>query len=180
MRGFPVANNKESPQCGLSNLSTQFTMDIVKEAQQLREFLNQKHQEMQERVLEMEKRALYYQQNELALQKRISELEKQIQELQSQQSLSAHLHTQRPIQIHTQQEQPLPNLKAFQWTGNKQPQKPPTSINPKLQELVTLLHGDTAGAQRLLEQQQKLKPGQPADWYLQKVLDDIKRDRRCR
>lgn len=47
-------------------------------------------------------------------------------------------------------------------------------------ELLSLLHGDTPTAKRLLKQQRQMHPGQSDNWYLEKVIDDIKRDRRCR
>ncbi|MBD2771715.1 hypothetical protein [Iningainema tapete] len=74
--------------------------------------------------------------------------------------------------------QPLPDLKSFQWTGAKQPKN---SVNPRLeQKLMTLLNGDTTIAQRLLQQQRQLHPGNTDNWYLEKVVDDLKRDRHCR
>jgi hypothetical protein len=51
--------------------------------------------------------------------------------------------------------------------------------NRQLQkQLLTLLRGDTAAAKRLLKQQRQLHPGKSDNWYLEKVIYDLKRDRR--
>ncbi|RUR84435.1 hypothetical protein ACF3DV_19195 [Chlorogloeopsis fritschii PCC 9212] len=44
-------------------------------------------------------------------------------------------------------------------------------------ELLSLLHGDALAAYRLLKHQQNINPGQALDWYLEKVIWDLKRDR---
>lgn len=50
--------------------------------------------------------------------------------------------------------------------------------NPVLQaELIRLLHGDRAAAERLLHQAQIKYPGKSVDWYFEKVIGDLKRDR---
>lgn len=45
-------------------------------------------------------------------------------------------------------------------------------------DLLTLLKGDVAAAKRLLVQQRRNNPGQSDNWYLEKVIYDIERDRR--
>ncbi|WP_335114734.1 hypothetical protein [Nostoc sp.] len=44
-------------------------------------------------------------------------------------------------------------------------------------ELLALLSGNGNIATRLLKHQQKLNPGRSLDWYLEKVIYDLKRDR---
>ncbi|WP_242063488.1 hypothetical protein [Nostoc sp. FACHB-892] len=44
-------------------------------------------------------------------------------------------------------------------------------------DLLTLLKGDVATAKRLLLQQRRRKPGQSDNWYLEKVIYDLERDR---
>lgn len=50
--------------------------------------------------------------------------------------------------------------------------------NRELQhELIGLLRGDIATAKRLLKHQRRLHPGQSDNWYLEKVIHDLERDR---
>lgn len=50
--------------------------------------------------------------------------------------------------------------------------------NPKLQRrLLRLLHEDQATASRLLAQAELKNPGRPQNWYLEKVIYDLERDR---
>ena len=61
--------------------------------------------------------------------------------------------------------------------------KPPSSQTVRgsrqLQnQLLTLLHGDTATAKRLLVRQQQRHPGKSDNWYLEKAIYDLERDRR--
>lgn len=75
--------------------------------------------------------------------------------------------------------QPLPDLKSLKWTGNKIPQSNQISIDPiKFKQLLDLVYGDKAIAKRLLEQTQKLHPGKTNCWYLDKTIQDVKRDRK--
>lgn len=46
-------------------------------------------------------------------------------------------------------------------------------------ELLRLMGGDRAGAERLLELERRKNPGQDEDWYWDKVIYDLKRDRRA-
>ena len=51
--------------------------------------------------------------------------------------------------------------------------------NRKLEnKLLTMLYGDRAGAQRLLNGAKQMYPGKPNDWYWEKVISDLERDRR--
>ncbi|MBW4616821.1 MAG: ABC transporter permease [Desmonostoc vinosum HA7617-LM4] len=44
--------------------------------------------------------------------------------------------------------------------------------------LIAKLSGDIAAAERLIEQAKEKYPGMPEDWYCERVLDDLERDRR--
>jgi hypothetical protein len=44
-------------------------------------------------------------------------------------------------------------------------------------DLLILLKGDVATAKRLLLQQRRRNPGQADNWYLEKVIYDLERDR---
>ncbi|MDM9381174.1 hypothetical protein QUB80_10710 [Chlorogloeopsis sp. ULAP01] len=51
--------------------------------------------------------------------------------------------------------------------------------NRQLQkQLLTLLRGDVSAAKRLLKHQRQLHPGKSDNWYLEKVIYDLQRDRR--
>ncbi|MEH2050919.1 hypothetical protein [Nostoc sp.] len=51
--------------------------------------------------------------------------------------------------------------------------------NRELQgQLLILLKGDVPTAKRLLTYQRKLNPGKSDNWYLEKVIYDLERDRR--
>jgi hypothetical protein len=45
-------------------------------------------------------------------------------------------------------------------------------------DLLILLKGDVATAKRLLAQQRRKNPGRSDNWYLEKVIYDLERDRR--
>ncbi|MBH8561653.1 hypothetical protein I8748_34610 [Nostoc sp. CENA67] len=45
-------------------------------------------------------------------------------------------------------------------------------------QLLGMLQGDTATAKRLLRQQRRNHPGKSDNWYLEKVIYDLERDRR--
>jgi hypothetical protein len=45
-------------------------------------------------------------------------------------------------------------------------------------DLLTLLKGDVVTAKRLLAQQRRKQPGKTDNWYLEKVIFDLERDRR--
>ncbi|MDR9898250.1 hypothetical protein G7B40_027360 [Aetokthonos hydrillicola Thurmond2011] len=55
-------------------------------------------------------------------------------------------------------------------------------IDPKNRQLqsrlISLLRGDTPTAKRLLKRQRELHPGKSDNWYLEKVIYDLERDRR--
>ncbi|MEI1375973.1 hypothetical protein PQG02_06885 [Nostoc sp. UHCC 0926] len=51
--------------------------------------------------------------------------------------------------------------------------------NRKLQQdLITMLRGDIATAKRLLRYERQRHPGNSDNWYLEKVIGDLERDRR--
>ena len=52
------------------------------------------------------------------------------------------------------------------------------SDNNIKQQLITRLDGDTATAERLIDQAKENYPGMADDWYVERVLDDLERDRR--
>ncbi len=50
--------------------------------------------------------------------------------------------------------------------------------NRQLQsELMVLLQGNVGTAKRLLRQQRRMRPGKSDNWYLEKVIYDLERDR---
>jgi uncharacterized membrane protein required for colicin V production len=52
------------------------------------------------------------------------------------------------------------------------------SQNRMKSRLVSLLSGDTAAADRLIEQAKLNYPGMPEDWYWERTIADLERDRR--
>ncbi|MBW4570376.1 MAG: ABC transporter permease [Tolypothrix carrinoi HA7290-LM1] len=52
------------------------------------------------------------------------------------------------------------------------------SQNRMKNRLVSLLSGDTAAADRLIEQAKQNHPGMPEDWYWERAIADLERDRR--
>jgi uncharacterized membrane protein required for colicin V production len=52
------------------------------------------------------------------------------------------------------------------------------SQNRMKNRLVSLLSGDTAAADRLIEQAKQNYPGMPEDWYWERAIADLERDRR--
>ena len=53
-----------------------------------------------------------------------------------------------------------------------------SSANPRLQEqLLRLLHEDRGAAVRLMSQAQQKYPGRSSNWYIEKVIYDLERDR---
>ncbi|MEH1874119.1 hypothetical protein [Nostoc sp.] len=71
----------------------------------------------------------------------------------------------------------LPELKA---TG-RQPSKPKGVLknSPMYKEFLNLLNGNEETANRLITRQQQLNPGRLDNWILEKVIGDLKRDRRA-
>jgi uncharacterized membrane protein required for colicin V production len=53
-----------------------------------------------------------------------------------------------------------------------------SSQNRMKNRLVSLLSGDTAAADRLIEQAKQNYPGMPEDWYWERTIADLERDRR--
>lgn len=50
-------------------------------------------------------------------------------------------------------------------------------VNALQPKLLTLLNGDRATAQRLLHHAKQMNPGRNEDWYFEKVIYDLSRDR---
>ncbi|WP_427159417.1 hypothetical protein ACQFX9_25860 [Aliinostoc sp. HNIBRCY26] len=62
--------------------------------------------------------------------------------------------------------------------NRREPEQSEYTKTTRLQsELVALLKGDDARAKRLLQQERKIRPGMSNAWYLEKIVDDIRRDR---
>jgi len=56
---------------------------------------------------------------------------------------------------------------------------PPKAINPSLEnKLVNLLAGDIDAAERLVTQVKQEYPGMPENWYWERAIADLERDRR--
>jgi hypothetical protein len=56
---------------------------------------------------------------------------------------------------------------------------PPRTINPSLEnKLVSLLAGDINAAERLVYQVKQEYPGMPENWYWERAIADLERDRR--
>ncbi len=56
---------------------------------------------------------------------------------------------------------------------------PPKAINPSLEnKLVSLLAGDIAAAERLVAKVRQEYPGMPENWYWERAIADLERDRR--
>ncbi|MEH2377930.1 MAG: hypothetical protein V7K27_03350 [Nostoc sp.] len=104
------------------------------------------------------------------------ELDKQMQELLQKQSelerLTARtrqkeLQLQNQIELNRVQVQSHAPEVDYLGTANKYLQN----------DLLALLSGNAQAATRLLKHQQTLNPGRQLDWYLEKVIYDLKRDR---
>ncbi|RCJ37635.1 hypothetical protein A6769_12090 [Nostoc punctiforme NIES-2108] len=72
---------------------------------------------------------------------------------------------------------PLPDLK----TAKRQPskQKAVSKNSPLYKEFLYLLNGNEEAANRLITRQQQLNPDRLDNWILEKVIGDLKRDRRA-
>jgi tetratricopeptide (TPR) repeat protein len=66
-------------------------------------------------------------------------------------------------------------------TTKREPTKPKgvSKNNPLYREFLTLLSGNEETANRLITRQQQLNPDRSETWILEKVVGDIKRDRRA-
>jgi hypothetical protein len=51
------------------------------------------------------------------------------------------------------------------------------STHTKPGRLIARLSGDTVAAERLIQQAKETYPGMPENWYCERVLDDLERDR---
>ncbi len=72
---------------------------------------------------------------------------------------------------------PLPDLK----TATRQPKqvKAVSKNSPMYKEFLHLLNGNEEAANRLITRQQQLNPDKLDNWILEKVIGDLKRDRRA-
>ncbi|MEH2451032.1 hypothetical protein [Nostoc sp.] len=71
---------------------------------------------------------------------------------------------------------PLPDLKKMKRQPSKS--KGVSKNNPLYKELLNLISGNEEIANRLITHQQQLNPDKLENWILEKVVGDIKRDRR--
>jgi hypothetical protein len=79
---------------------------------------------------------------------------------------------------HVRREWQILLSKFSQPQGNKSQSYRNDPRNRYLQaDLLTLLKGDVPAAKRLLIQQRRKNPGQTDNWYLEKVIYDLERDR---
>lgn len=105
------------------------------------------------------------------------ELDKQLEELLQKQSEVDKLMAQtrqKELQLRSQIE---PNRAPVQ-SDTPEVEYLSGTASKKLQnELLALLSGNGQVAIRLLKHQQHLSPGRSLDWYLEKVIYDLKRDR---
>ncbi|MEH1848648.1 MAG: hypothetical protein V7L25_27690 [Nostoc sp.] len=91
------------------------------------------------------------------------------------------LHSKRPqiqteVSLSSPSDTPLPDLKKIKRQLSK-PKGVPKN-NPLYKELLNLLSGNQEIANRLITRQQQLNPDKLENWILEKVVGDIKRDRR--
>lgn len=76
------------------------------------------------------------------------------------------------------QQSPSPRPSSTSSNGSKvqtQERTPDPSLKNKL---LNLLSGDTSTAERLVEQARQDEPGMPENWYWEKTIADLERDRR--
>ncbi|MEH2299734.1 MAG: hypothetical protein V7K88_12055 [Nostoc sp.] len=83
---------------------------------------------------------------------------------------------QTEVSLSPPSDTPLPDLKKIK----RQPSKPKrvSKNNPLYKELLNLISGNEEIANRLITHQQQLNPDKLENWILEKVVGDIKRDRR--
>ena len=83
---------------------------------------------------------------------------------------------QTEVSLSQTSDTPLPGLKKMKMHTSK-PKVVPKN-NPLYKELLNLLNGNEEIANRLITHQQQLNPDKLENWILEKVIGDIKRDRR--
>ncbi|MEH2395042.1 MAG: hypothetical protein V7K21_26455 [Nostoc sp.] len=104
------------------------------------------------------------------LDKQMKELLQKQSELEKLMALTRQKELQLQSQIElnrTEVQSDAPEVDYLPGVGSKNLQN----------ELLALLSGNGNIATRLLKHQQKLNPGRSLDWYLEKVIYDLKRDR---
>jgi uncharacterized membrane protein required for colicin V production len=78
-------------------------------------------------------------------------------------------------QLKREQTQVMPVERSIEVSETNEPT---TSENHLKNNLIAKLNGDTAAAERLIEQAKENYPGMPESWYCERVLDDLERDQR--
>lgn len=82
-------------------------------------------------------------------------------------------------QLRREQSQSLNSRRFSQPETQLEPQPAEyISDNDIKRQLIVRLDGDTDTAERLIEQAKQNYPGMTDDWYVERVLDDLERDRR--
>jgi chromosome segregation ATPase len=123
----------------------------------------------QVKLLELQHIQFRLQTQKSELMRSKTELEKQLRQLQQKEAELNKLlaqAAQKELQLLQQVEEV------------EEEQQPIPQPSPELQkELLSLLRGDAIAALRLLKSQQERNPGRSADWCLEKVIWDLKRDR---
>jgi hypothetical protein len=119
-------------------------------------------------------------------QYKLLELQKILSQLQQQQSQLANQKAELQHQLRQIQDKEVQVINVLTQAHRKrlelerqiEREKPPVTRKLELPlELLKLLNGNAEVGHRLVESQQRLNPGHPDNWYLEKVLWDLKRDR---
>ncbi|MBD2503427.1 hypothetical protein [Anabaena azotica] len=119
-------------------------------------------------------------------QRKLAQLQEILSQLQQQKSdLSRQKETvQYQLRQLEAKEQQVINVltqahrKRIELERQIEREKPPVSKKIQLsRELLELLNGNAEVGHRLIESQQRLNPGRTDDWYLDKVMWDLRRDR---
>ncbi|BAY78381.1 hypothetical protein NIES25_48550 [Nostoc linckia NIES-25] len=90
--------------------------------------------------------------------------------VQTDQETRRRYHPQPTTRRQTKKNTPL-----FQ---SKRPSSDTASYSQQWKELVTLVQGDTATADRLIDGERRRNPERSSEWCVDKVLWQLKRDRR--
>ncbi|CCH65199.1 hypothetical protein RINTHM_7360 [Richelia intracellularis HM01] len=72
-----------------------------------------------------------------------------------------------------------PSVDGMPYNKRNKENQPSGTLNPSLEnKLVNLLNGDVNVAERLVNQVKQDYPGMPENWYWERVIADLERDRR--
>lgn len=121
--------------------------------------------EAQRKLLQLQEILSQLQQQKSDLSRQKEALQYQMRQLQAKEDQVINVLTQA-------------HRKRIELERQIEREKPP--VTKKLQlprELLELLNGNADVGHRLVESQQRLNPGRTDQWYLEKVLWDLKRDR---